>query len=150
MQRSEKEEQLNLARHYLNIASTDLKVSELLYKNGYYPAAVFHLEQASEKLIKSFGYKFRPADSNNRTAHATWAIYSSALEDSILLDRRTKRAIILESPVLEYLFKKFKLGRRKFKNSNAFLSEKKNYSKIKKIDFPDDVIIILPKNWTRL
>jgi HEPN domain-containing protein len=33
----------------------DLKVSDLLYKNGYYPAAIFHLEQATEKLIKSCG-----------------------------------------------------------------------------------------------
>ena len=134
------EQSKSLAIHYLKISLDDIKVSDFLYKNGYYPAAIFHLEQAVEKLIKSCGYKFNLINPNDKKiAHFTWRVYSNSLGHCNLLDSRTKRKIILDSPILEYLFKEFKLGRRNFNNLNKFLLN--NINEIRKIDFPSDVIL---------
>lgn len=140
----------NLAVHYLNISIDDLKASDILYKNSCYPQTIFYLQQAMEKFIKSLGYEFDLITydgSNTRKAyqkeiaHATWQIYSKALEHCNVLDTQSKRKIILDSPVLEYLFKEFKLGRRSFKNLNKFLSSKDKRYKIKNIDLPDEIVI---------
>ncbi len=134
------EKSKKLAIHYLNISLDDLKISDFLYRNGYYSAAIFHLEQATEKLIKSCGYKLKLIYPDKKISHATWKIYSDSLERCNLLDLQAKRKIILDSLVLEYLFKEFKLGRRNFKNLNKFLLNNDNINKIKKINFPSDIV----------
>ena len=48
----------NLAEKFLKISEMDLAVSKLLYEHEYYAASIFHLQQASEKSIKSFGLYF--------------------------------------------------------------------------------------------
>ncbi len=136
----------DLATHFLNISIDDLKASDILYKNGHYPQAIFYLQQATEKLIKSYGYGFDiitdDKDSIHKTYsraiyHGSWSIYSTALQHCNMLDSQIKRKIILDSPVLEYLFKEFKLGRRNFKNLNHFLSDR---NKIKGIHWPDEIV----------
>lgn len=39
----------------LGIAKKDLEASELLFSKGLYPQAVFYLQQAIEKTVKSLG-----------------------------------------------------------------------------------------------
>ena len=125
---------------YFEISKKDLEVSKFLYDNKYYPQAIFHLQQAVEKAIKSCGYKYNLIDNSN-IAHATWKVYSNALERCNLLNSQLKRKIILDSPILEYLFTEFKLGKRSFSSLNKFISNRDNINKIKKIDFPDDVLL---------
>ena len=137
----------NLAAHFLNISIDDLKAADVLHKNGCYPQAIFYLQQATEKLIKSYGYEFNliTDDKNNiykthvsNISHGPWLIYSKALEYCNILDVKSKREIISNSPVLEYLFKGFKLGRRNFNNLNKFLLNK---NIIKNIELPDKIIV---------
>ena len=134
---SNTEKSKDLATHFLNISIDDLKASDVLYKNGCYPQAIFYLQQATEKLIKSYGYGFDLITDDKSSIHKTyskaiyhgsWSIYSTALEHCNMLDFQTKRKIILDSSILEYLFKEFKLGRRNFKNLNKFLSDRDNIS----------------------
>ena len=134
------EKSKKLAKHYYKISLEDLQVSSLLYENSYYPAALFHLQQATEKLLKSYGHKFNLIDPNKKEFHDTWKIYCSSLEHCHLLDSQAKRKIILDSSVLEYIFKEFKLGQRNFKNLNKFLLDNKNIYNIKKINFPPDIV----------
>ena len=140
----------DLAVHFLNISIDDLKAADVLYKNGCYPQAIFYLQQATEKLIKSYGYKFDLITDDkkniykahiNNISHGSWSIYSKALEYSNILDAKSKREIINNSPVLEYLFKEFKLGRRNFKNLNNFLLDKYKIKEIKKIELPDEIVV---------
>lgn len=137
----------DLAAHFLNISIDDLKAADILHKNGCYPQAIFYLQQATEKFIKSYGYEFDlVTDYKNDIyktyskdiSHGPWSIYSKALEYCSILDSKTKRKIILDSPVLEYLFKEFKLGRRNFNNLNKFLLSNKN--EIKKIQLPNEIV----------
>ena len=138
----------DLSTHFLNISIDDLKAADILYKNGCYPQAVFYLQQATEKLIKSYGYGFNliTYDKNNihktyvnNISHGSWSIYSNALEHCDILDAKSKKEIINKSPILEYLFKEFKLGRRNFKNLNKFLLN--NKSEIKRIQLPDEIVL---------
>ena len=140
----------DLASHFLNISIGDLKAADVLYKNGCYLQAIFYLQQATEKLIKSYGYGFDLITDDKKNiykahikniSHGSWLIYSKALEYCNILDAKSKREIISNSPVLEYLFKEFKLGRRNFKNLNNFLLDKDTIKKIKKIELPDEIVV---------
>lgn len=140
----------DLAVHFLNISIDDLKAADVLHKNGCYPQAIFYLQQATEKLIKSYGYEFNliTDDKNNlykahvsNISHGPWLIYSKALEYCNILDAKLKREIISNSPVLEYLFKEFKLGRRNFNNLNKFLLNQRRIKEIKKKDLPDEIVV---------
>ena len=46
---------IKLALAFARIAESDLKVSKLAYKNGFYPQAVFSLQQSVEKATKAVG-----------------------------------------------------------------------------------------------
>ena len=74
-----------LITHNLNISFDDLKASNFLYKNGFYPQAIFYLQQSIEKLIKSNGYylniiKDRKIGEKN-VRHDVWKVYSNILEN---------------------------------------------------------------------
>ncbi len=133
------EKSKKLAKHYYKISLDDLKDSDFLYKKGSYSASLFYLQQATEKLIKSCGHQFGIYPEKN-VSHATWKIYCNMLKYFYSLDLQAQRKIILDSPILEYLFKKFKLRQRTFKNLNKFLLDDKNIYNIKKIDFPPDIV----------
>lgn len=48
---------MNLAHSFFSIASSDLQTAELLYRNGKFPSALYHLQQAVEKFTKAIGIK---------------------------------------------------------------------------------------------
>ena len=69
----------------MNISFDDLKASNFLYKNGFYPQAIFYLQQTIEKLIKSNGYylniiKNRKIGEKN-VRHDVWKVYCNILEN---------------------------------------------------------------------
>jgi len=47
---------LPLARNTLDIARQNVNAAKCLYQNGYYPEAVFFLQQSVEKGIKAYGF----------------------------------------------------------------------------------------------
>lgn len=58
---SDKEKQLeriSLAEEFLKAGQTDISASFLLHQNGDYPNAVYHLQQAVEKITKAYGLAF--------------------------------------------------------------------------------------------
>ncbi len=42
-------------KSFLDVSESDLKASICLYKNGFYPQAIFYLQQSVEKAAKAFG-----------------------------------------------------------------------------------------------
>ena len=144
-----------LITHNLNISFDDLKASNFLYKNGFYPQAIFYLQQSIEKLIKSNGYylniiKDRKIGEKN-VRHDVWKVYCKILKNisnskfEKIFNKEKQKEIINNSPVLKFLFDKyrkdFKLRRKNFHYLNDFLSDEKNIRKIKQIQFPDEIII---------
>ena len=144
-----------LIKHNLDISFDDLKVSNFLYKNGFYPQAIFYLQQSIEKLIKSNGYylniiKDRKIGEKN-VRHDVWKVYCKILENisnskfEKIFNKEKQKEIINNSPVLKFLFDKYrkdlKLRRKNFHYLNDFLSDEKNIRKIKQIQFPDEIII---------
>ena len=67
-------------------AERDFKDSNLLYKNGSYSNAVYHLQQAIEKLVKAYAMFFFPLDysSIRKTSHNSPEIYLKLLKNPIL------------------------------------------------------------------
>ena len=144
-----------LITHNLNISFDDLKASNFLYKNGFYPQAIFYLQQSIEKLIKSNGYylniiKDRKIGEKN-VRHDVWKVYCNILENlsnskfEKIFNKERQKEIINNSPVLKFLFDKYKkdlkLRRKNFHYLNYLLSDEKNIKKIKQTQFPDEIII---------
>ena len=144
-----------LITHNLNISFHDLKASNFLYKNGFYPQAIFYLQQSIEKLIKSNGYylniiKDRKIGEKN-VRHDVWKVYCNILENlsnskfEKIFNKERQKEIINNSPVLKFLFDKYKkdlkLRRKNFHYLNYLLSNEKNIKKIKQTQFPDEIII---------
>lgn len=53
--------------HWLTLAETDLGVAQVCLDREYYPACVFHAQQALEKLLKAFWVESHPAGVPPRT-----------------------------------------------------------------------------------
>jgi hypothetical protein len=54
MQANQNVEGIILSKTFLQIASTDLETTEILYENKIYNTAIFHLQQAVEKTTKAY------------------------------------------------------------------------------------------------
>ncbi len=68
----------------LEIAKKDLEASKLLFSNGLYPHAVFYLQQAIEKAVKSFGiwYKIINEDEAKKyIGHKAWKLYYKIFDE---------------------------------------------------------------------
>lgn len=66
---------------YLEIAQHDLKASECLYKNGFYPQALFFFQQSAEKTAKSFSYRYGLSDAEVKQAsHSSVKIYKGIIK----------------------------------------------------------------------
>ena len=146
----------DLAVHFLNISIDDLKAADVLYKNGCYPQAIFYLQQAMEKLIKSNGYYFNIINESNKidgknVIHATWKIYCKFFERinnskwKELLNQKIQKKIINNSPVLKFIFdkykKEYKFKRRNFKYLFKFLLKKDINIIIKNTNFSEEIIL---------
>jgi len=46
-----------LPYNFLEIAQSDLRAAECLFKNGFYPQSLFFLQQSVEKATKTFSIK---------------------------------------------------------------------------------------------
>lgn len=67
------------ALRFLAVAQLDLKAARCLYDNGYYPQAVFYLEQSVEKGLKSFAIFagiITEQEARRPISHQTMKIYS--------------------------------------------------------------------------
>ncbi len=76
------------ARKSILNADDDLKSSRLLYSNGHYANAIYHLQQAVEKLAKGFSGDRLPLklDEIRKTSHNSPLIYLTLLKDPFLND----------------------------------------------------------------
>ena len=115
----------------MNISFDDLKASNFLYKNGFYPQAIFYLQQTIEKLIKSNGYylniiKNRKIGEKN-VRHDVWKVYCNILENlsnskfEKIFNKERQKEIINNSPVLKFLFDKYKKVSRQSRNVRFWL-----------------------------
>lgn len=82
----------------LEIAVQNLKASRCLYENGFYPEAVFFLQQGIEKGCKSFGFyygKIRRSDVYNKDfRHKGTAVYDLTLKQLQILVSDTRKKIV--------------------------------------------------------
>lgn len=94
------------ARRFLVVAQQDLKASRCLYNNGYYPQAIFYLEQSVEKGLKSFAILagiITEQEARRPISHQVMKIYSkttTAFKDQIA----TINSQIHSDPKLERMF----------------------------------------------
>ncbi len=62
-------------RIYLVTSKQNLKAAKVLYDAKLYPEALFFLQQATEKVIKSLGYHFRTIEFRDNIAHRAWEVF---------------------------------------------------------------------------
>ena len=146
-----------LSAYYLEISIKDLQTSRILYENKFYAPAIFYIQQSLEKLIKSNGYYLNIIAENNKingkpVTHSTWKIYcqfwdnlkKSKYKRLLCLNQKRQKEMICASPVLIYIFEKYKkdndLRRINFNYLFNFLSQDDNRKKIKNLDFSDEII----------
>ena len=95
------------ARQFLAIAHQDLKAACCLYRDGFYPQAVFYLEQSVEKGLKSYSISSGIIDEDeawHKISHKTLKIYEKSMKNF------RQRVVILQEnlkklPKLEAFFK---------------------------------------------
>jgi len=92
------------ALQFLATAQQDLKAARCLYENGYYPQAVFYLEQGVEKGLKSYSITLGIIDEDEarkEISHKTLKIYKKSTEKFrqrvITLQENLKKVPQLES-----------------------------------------------------
>ncbi len=70
----------------LGIAKKDLETSELLFSKGLYPQAVFYLQQAIEKTVKSLGIWNKIINKNEAKkdiGHNVWRLYRKIFVEAL-------------------------------------------------------------------
>jgi HEPN domain-containing protein len=93
-------EEISLPDRLLSMAGTDLDASILLYENGYYPQAVFLLQQSVEKTCKSPGIFFKiitEKDSSKYIGHKSLRIVKKTTDD-FTNSVRTTCQILTDNP----------------------------------------------------
>ena len=76
-----KEQALKL-KEYLQIAERDLKDYEILFNNGSYANAIYHLEQSIEKIAKIFHFIFSDNPVQKEIGHKSLKVYVKLLEEN--------------------------------------------------------------------
>lgn len=79
----------------LDISQEDFKASSLLYNNGFYPQALFYLQQSIEKLIKYLGLKdevIKQDELVKKISHKSTLIFKRAMIKYQHLDDENKDA----------------------------------------------------------
>lgn len=69
---------MELANGFYKVAKDDFAISKILYNAKEYPNAIYHLQQAIEKLSKAFGLLngFIDTDTFEKKYHTTLKKYS--------------------------------------------------------------------------
>jgi len=91
------------AHNLLAMAHQDLKAARHLYSGGFYPQAVFYLQQSAEKGLKSYSVAWGMIDENEawrEISHKTLKIYEKATRD---LKKRAlaEEEMMKKNPIME-------------------------------------------------
>lgn len=106
------DDQIVIAREYLEIAKTDLKSSRLLYEYKIYNNAIFELQQAVEKVTKCFclnikvnkNYLFSLDDLKGKEGHNSLEFLIKIIDKYIIaLEKLTSIDVNLKSTLLSLL-----------------------------------------------
>lgn len=75
-------EQVLKLKEYLQIAERDLKDYQILFSNGSYANAVYHLEQSIEKIAKIFYFIISDNPDPKKIGHKSLKVYIKLLEEN--------------------------------------------------------------------
>lgn len=114
-----------------NVAMNDLTTVEVLFNSGYYSIALFQLQQAIEKIVKSFGIKagaIKPEDMAKKISHLPHKVFTRLYEMQIEEMTKQSKTILLVPDLVPP-------HQRNSKKSEEILENTKRlYLKIKSIE----------------
>lgn len=138
-------------KNLLIIAKKDLRASEMLYNNNFYPQAIFYLQQSLEKTIKSFSLKsgILKKSQVKKYSHKSIDIFRKILRDEI--NSNNINTLITNIPSLKKtkLINEFNVSEL-IENQNklrSFLDRLFNLQNIDKelIDITEDELVFVMK-----
>jgi len=120
-----------ISNRLFNVAKNDLATVEVLFNSGHYCIALFQLQQAIEKLVKSFGIKagaIKPEDMAKKINHLPHKVFTRLYEMQIgEMTKLSKTTLLVPDLVPPH--------QRNSKKSEEILENTKRlYLKIKSIE----------------
>lgn len=114
-----------------NVAKNDLTTVEVLFNSGHYNTALFQLQQAIEKLVKSFGIKagaIKPEEMAKKINHLPHKVFTRLYEMQIEeMTKQNKTTLLVPDLVPPH-------QRNSKKSEEIIENTKKLYLKIKSIE----------------